>query len=123
MSFRTILLSLLLLSVVILLFSGFFNSKELSRTQLVAFYNVENLFDTIDDPHKSDNDYLPHSKLQWNNEKYKTKIDRISEVISILNQDGMVLLGLAEIENRFVLENLVQQQNKSKNTLDRKSVV
>jgi predicted extracellular nuclease len=114
MSFRTILVSLVLLSAVILVFSGFYNFNEQVHSQTVAFYNVENLFDTVDDPHKSDNDYLPASKLQWTQERYNHKLERIAEVVSILDKDGLALLGLAEVENQYVLKNLVHVLNKGK---------
>ena len=41
------------------------------------FYNVENLFDTINDPMKSDNEFLPGSAKKWNSEKYNQKIDSV----------------------------------------------
>jgi len=111
MSFRTFLLSLLTLSAVFFLFSAFFSSpvhKVTGESSLVAFYNVENLFDTFDDPHTSDNDFLPQSLLQWDQEKFNHKIDRLSEVIGKLDQEGLILLGLAEIENEQVLDRLLK---------------
>lgn len=87
---------------------------------IVAFYNVENLYDTIDDPIKDDNEFLPNGIQNWNSAKYNLKIQRISEVISKIGQDvvpgGPVIIGLSEIENREVLEDLVNSENlKSKN--------
>ncbi len=75
---------------------------------IVAFYNVENLMDTIDNPNASDNDFLPKGKYKWTSSRYKKKISNIATVISKLgNEDGPDLIGLAEVENREVLEDLI----------------
>jgi len=73
----------------------------------VLFYNVENLFDTIDDPKTDDAEFLPEGKYKWSPERYLTKLDQLGRVIS---GDGKVplpaLVGLAEIENCRVLKDL-----------------
>ncbi len=111
MSFRTISLSLLLLMGVFFVFSAFFSHSEAKKGMLVAFYNVENLFDTLDNPHTSDNDFLPSSSLKWDQVKYRQKLERLSQVVKILNEEGLMLLGLAEIENKQVLDDLVQSSD------------
>src|SRR6056297_528305 len=78
-----------------------------SSQQVVAFYNVENLFDTIKDYKINDAEFLPQSKLGWDSEKYLTKLDRLATVIK--SMEYPVLLGLSEIENRTVLDDLVNQ--------------
>ncbi len=113
MSFRTFLLSILVLSGIFFLFSAFFSSPVSKDSSLVAFYNVENLFDTLDDPHTSDNDFLPHSLLKWDQERYNHKIDRLTEVIGNLDKEGLALLGLAEIENARVIESLIHSNTLS----------
>jgi hypothetical protein len=79
----------------------------------IGFYNLENLFDTIDSPTTNDVDFLPQGRLNWNTEKYLSKLNNMSKVISQLgtelSPDGVVLLGVAEIENRKVLEDLSAQ--------------
>ncbi|VAW29150.1 hypothetical protein MNBD_BACTEROID07-96, partial [hydrothermal vent metagenome] len=45
--------------------------KDEMKPFSVAFYNVENLFDTIDNPQTSDNNYLPTSKIPWNTKRYE----------------------------------------------------
>ena len=79
----------------------------------IGFYNLENLFDTIDSPTTNDADFLPNGRLLWNTEKYISKMANMSKVISQLavelTPDGVALLGVAEIENRKVLEDLVAQ--------------
>ena len=74
----------------------------------IAFYNVENLFDTLNTPQKNDGEYTPESQKQWNSEKYYTKLDRITQVLSSIDSSGNLIgIGLAEIENLNVLEGLV----------------
>lgn len=76
----------------------------------LAFYNQENLFDTIDDPHKNDNEFLPGSKNNWNSTRYLDKLTHMAEVISAMNQaNGPDVLGVCEIENRAVLQDLCAQ--------------
>lgn len=73
----------------------------------LLFYNVENLFDTSDDPNTYDEDFLPHSKKQWTNERLQDKIDKLGEVILAVNRKGPLLIGLVEIENSFVVDQLL----------------
>lgn len=76
----------------------------------IAFYNVENLFDTINDPDKQDDDFTPEGTYRWNTEKYNEKLENLAEVIASIGTeitpDGPAVLGLAEVENRAVLEDL-----------------
>lgn len=87
--------------------------KELKKPDhdfLVGFYNVENLFDTINDPEINDEEFLPTSKVEWNSAKYVKKLDNIARVIASMDSlDYPHFVGLAEIENRGVLEDLVEQ--------------
>jgi predicted extracellular nuclease len=110
------------LFLVILLFlsSGIFAQEKKMDIAIVAFYNVENLFDTIDDPNVDDQEFLPNGTENWNSAKYLLKIEHISEAISKIGQDivlgGPAIIGLSEIENRGVLEDLINSDNlKSKN--------
>ena len=79
----------------------------------IGFYNLEILFDTLDTPDTNDADFLPGGRLIWNTEKYVSKQHNMAKVISQLgtelSPDGVALLGVAEIENRKVLEDLVAQ--------------
>jgi len=77
------------------------------KEAIVAFYNVENLFDTIDDALTIDEDFTPAGKLQWNTSRYNEKLGRISEVLTLLPGELPVFIGLCEIENKAVLEDLV----------------
>lgn len=74
----------------------------------VAFYNVENLFDTLDTPDKFDEEYTPEGKRKWGSERYENKLKNLAKVISSMN-DGNApdILGLCEIENKQVVDDLV----------------
>jgi predicted extracellular nuclease len=85
-----------------------FSAPEPTDKELkVAFYNVENLFDTQDDPNKIDEEFLPGSELNWTLPKYNSKQSSIARVINAIQPD---LLGLAEVENARVLDDLLSQQ-------------
>ena len=78
------------------------------KSTTVVFYNVENLFDFTDDPNTADEEFTPDSIKKWNEEKYKEKISDISGVLASINEKELPgLIGLAEIENDKVLEDLV----------------
>lgn len=74
---------------------------------IVAFYNVENLFDTINDPHTFDEEFLPDGKKEWNTVRYKEKLNHLADVIMNIGDGSYVnLMGLCEVENRKVLQDL-----------------
>src|SRR5688572_10296949 len=79
----------------------------------VGFYNLENLFDTVDDSTINDEEFLPTGTKLYTEEVYRDKLKNLSEVISQLGQaetpEGVAILGVAEIENQRVLEDLVMQ--------------
>jgi len=78
----------------------------------VANWNVENLYDTDDDPDNPyDDEFLPHNPTtRWTRVRFETKLDNLARVISDMNHGaGPDLLGLQEIENRQVLEELIQR--------------
>jgi len=85
--------------------------KVAYKIACIGFYNVENLFDIYDDPLTNDAEYLPNGANAWDSTKYANKLLNLSKVISDmasdLSPDGIAVLGVAEIENRLVLEDLV----------------
>ncbi len=84
--------------------------EPLLKPGRIIFYNAENLFDTIDDPETKDEEFLPQSKSNWNTEKYKLKLKHISEAIgAMLDTIQPIVIGLSEVENRRVLEDLIEQ--------------
>lgn len=77
---------------------------------IVAFYNLENLFDAEDDPKTNDKDFLPTGFRQWDETRYRTKLTNLASVISVIGSaDGPDVLGVIEMENRRVLEDLVAE--------------
>lgn len=78
----------------------------------VIFYNVENLFDTINDAGVADEDMLPKADRAWTEERYQRKLDGVARVIADLsNECGFpAIVALAEVENRRVLDDLVTQK-------------
>jgi predicted extracellular nuclease len=76
----------------------------------VMFYNVENFFDTLNDPTTNDNDFAPDGSMRWTVKRYNEKRDRIFRVISHLGEwDPPAIVGVCEIENRGVLTDLIQK--------------
>ncbi len=78
----------------------------------MAFYNVENLFDTEDSEDTNDVEFTPEGGYHWNEMKYQNKLGNIAEVLDQLGGKycpaGPAIIGLSEVENRRVLEDLVQ---------------
>lgn len=72
----------------------------------IVHYNVENLFDTIDDPNTNDNDFLPDGPLQWTADRYALKLERLAQAIAWSGQGAPPIVGLVEVENRGVVEDL-----------------
>ena len=82
------------------------------KAGVVAFYNLENLFDTINTDGVDDDDFTPAGLNKWTSERYLIKINRLAEAISRIGEDdgikgGPALLGVSEIENRAVLQDLI----------------
>ncbi|MDD3876837.1 MAG: hypothetical protein PHT69_09460 [Bacteroidales bacterium] len=75
-----------------------------------VFYNVENLFDTIDTPEINDTDFSPNGSYKWDSEKYYNKIGKIAQVLVTIDSCFPQIVGLCEIENRNVLEDLIQNE-------------
>jgi predicted extracellular nuclease len=89
------------------------DAQKQVKAGIVAFYNLENLYDTINDPNVNDEEFLPGTAKNWNAARYNTKLANMSKVISQLGQaDGLkapAILGVCELENRAVLNDLVAQ--------------
>ncbi|MFT4661165.1 MAG: putative extracellular nuclease [Patiriisocius sp.] len=74
----------------------------------IVFYNVENLFDTKNDPRKNDDEFTPKGEKKWTKDRYETKLTRIEDAVNEFDIPPM-LIGLVEIENREVLEDLIKE--------------
>lgn len=77
-----------------------------ANTARIGFYNVENLFDTKKDPIKNDVDFTPTGKQKWDDTRYQKKLNDLSKVIRAMGAPS--LLGLCEVENKFVVEALTE---------------
>ena len=102
----------IILSSLLLILSGIScaGQKSGSRNYVIGFYNLENLFDIYDDPAKNDEEFLPEGKNQWTEAKYQKKVSNMAKVIKAMKDDNgryHTILGVSEIENRLVLEDLV----------------
>jgi len=73
----------------------------------LAFYNIENLFDTLDQVDKADEEFTPTGKKQWNTERYYDKLGKLSKVIESMEYPS--ILGLCEVENEAVLKDLTNE--------------
>ncbi len=98
---------------VLFLTSSAFSQQKKYIVHTVGFYNLENIFDTINDPKINDDEFTPSGARRWTGEKYRKKLENLARVISEIgtgeNPNAPTLLGGSEIENRQVLEDLVKQ--------------
>ncbi|MBK9742103.1 MAG: endonuclease/exonuclease/phosphatase family protein [Saprospiraceae bacterium] len=89
------------------------NEQKKFKIAGVGFYNLENLFDTVNDTLINDEEFLPDGARTWTPERYQEKLTNMASVISQIGlpdlKTGLSVLGLSEIENRKVLEDLVIQ--------------
>ena len=106
--------SILTLLVFTIFHFAYGQEKQKMQVTCVGFYNVENLFDTIDSPDVRDWEYTPQGKNNWDSKKYYEKLLNLSEVIGDIatetTPDGLAILGVSEVENKSVLEDLVTQE-------------
>lgn len=90
-------------------------SKPLQDKYRIVSYNVENLFDTDDDEFKFDNDFTPYGRYSWGKKKYEKKLNDLGKVlVNLSEENNPAVIGLVEIENRTVLEDLINQSPLSK---------
>mgnify|MGYP005740239757 CR=1 FL=1 len=92
---------------IVVLFTG----CKAQKTERIAFYNVENLFDTINGPN-NDEEFLPGGKKQWTSERYDTKISHINKIICDLKTP--IIIGFCEIENELVMSDILKTNKKLK---------
>jgi hypothetical protein len=107
------MLKIIRLSLVLFLFAGCSGVKPPSAEKsednqfTVVFYNVENLFDTEDDPaNKGDDEWLPESENQWTPERYEKKLTDLAKVLSAISNGLPIIIGLCEVENHRVVADL-----------------
>lgn len=84
-----------------------------SDTLYISTWNIENLFDTVDDPDKNDEDFLPDGRKEWTQDKLELKLDNLAKVIKSMNEGaGPDVLGMQEVENQAVAEELMKLLDK-----------
>jgi hypothetical protein len=111
---------LLTFAFAMLSISAGYAQKGNFKPSLIGFYNLENFYDTVNNPIVDDEEFLPNSERHYNSRIFLDKVERLSSVISKIgtdvNPDGLALMGVAEIENDTVLNILVKSKNlKSRN--------
>lgn len=77
-------------------------------TITIASWNLENLFDTVDDPNKNDVEFTPSSRKEWTMDRLNTKLYNLSRVISSINNNkGPDILGVCEVEHKALLDSMI----------------
>jgi len=105
---------LLFLPLFLLWFCQNVNTQEIvgeGRGDLrIMFYNVENLFDTVDDTLCQDEEFLPYGEKHWTPKRYMNKLNNLYKVVVALGEwRPPEIIGLCEVENRKVLEDLIHK--------------
>lgn len=99
-----------ILSLVQILFycqSTLSQGKITDEPFVLMSYNVENLYDTINDLNKDDDDFLPDGKQKWTGKRYTKKLNQLSKVIATIDTKNLpAVIGLYEIENKEVVQAL-----------------
>ncbi|NQV78672.1 MAG: hypothetical protein HQ490_10000 [Lutibacter sp.] len=97
------------------MFSYFKSPGKISQVYTIAFYNLENLFDTKNAPNTLDDDFTPKGIKNWNKYRYNNKIRKLGNVIAQLGTQrsfySPAIVGVVEVENLDVLNDLVASNN------------
>jgi len=97
-----------ILALILIVFAVSLQAQEDKDPFTVVFYNVENLFDTLDHPDKKDEEFMPGTEKNWNTARYSKKLNMLATVIDSIGKDDMPsIIGLCEVENKRVLVDLV----------------
>lgn len=115
---KKIILSSFVVLLTIATFSSFttrtsVNTQKKYALYGVAFYNLENLFDTLHDAGKNDFEFLPSGTNKWGKMKYEAKLHNMARVLNELCTEripaGAAVIGLSEVENEKCLQDLLAQ--------------
>jgi endonuclease/exonuclease/phosphatase family metal-dependent hydrolase len=100
----------ILVLFIVLLLPTAVTCQSQNDTLFISFWNLQNLFDTIDDPSKMDEDFLPNSELEWTMDRLEKKMYNLARVIRLMNDGkGPDLLGVCEVENQAVLDSMISK--------------
>lgn len=87
-------------------------NRSVAATAIIGFYNLENLYDTVNDIWKNDEDFTPDGPNKWTGERYREKIKQLGKAIAAIGLEyqpqGLAILGMCEVENKGVIEDLVR---------------
>ena len=101
---KKLIITAVLASVMVMCFA--------QKPHKIMFYNMENFFDTIDDPETNDEEFLPDGAKRWNTAKYDKKLRNMERVlfdIAAIDRNYPAVIGVSEIENRSVMEDVIAQ--------------
>ena len=91
------------------------DSKDLYQIRTIAFYNLENLFDTFNDSLTFDDSRTPEGKDRWTTSKYRGKIGNLAKVVRLIGRDkrgvSPDIIGLCELENLNVLQDVFHHED------------
>jgi len=100
----------LVITTNLIAFTLIIGEAKATDTLCVAFWNLQNLFDTVDDPEKNDEEFLPDGNLEWTEERLDKKMYNLSRIIRMMNDgNGPDILGVCEVENEEVFESMVDK--------------
>jgi len=109
---------LFILSFWIICVGNVLSQNKNYQVTCVGFYNLENFFDTIKSPNTNDDDFTPKGKYAWGTMKYNNKLKNMSYAISQIGgkyaPTGPIVIGVSEVENELVLQDLVKMPALSK---------
>ena len=110
--------SIIINTLCIVLASSTVFSQKNVKSLVVVTYNVENLFDTINSPQFDDDAFTPAGDKNWTYDRYEKKLNDLARVIlTIPEKELPAIIGLAEVENRKVLEDLVDNLTTMKSVI------
>ena len=93
------------------MFSYFKSPGKNNQAYTIAFYNLENLFDTKNDPNTLDDDFTPQGRKNWNTKRYHRKLKKLGNVIAQIGREksyhSPAIVGVVEVENQLVLNDLI----------------
>ncbi len=99
------------LGLLFIFFTSALPSLVAQQSLRIAFYNVENLFDPENDSTKNDDEFTPEGMRNWSNYRYREKTNRMAKaILSIGDWEAPDVVGLAEVENRKVVDDLVSTE-------------
>jgi predicted extracellular nuclease len=100
----------LFITIIILFVPILVTCQSQTDTIYLAFWNLQNLFDTIDDPAIDDEEFLPESELEWTEDRLDKKMYNLARIIRAMNDgNGPDILGVCEVENHAVLGSMINK--------------